>query len=58
MSEFITYTKKLPVKKSYDVIVCGGGLAGVLGMLCGVPIAAAIYRLLREEMGRRLYMNY
>ena len=25
----ITYTKSIPVKKQYDVIVCGGGLAGV-----------------------------
>ena len=25
----LTYTKKLTVKKSYDVIVCGGGVAGV-----------------------------
>lgn len=25
----ITYSKSIPVKKSYDVIVCGGGVAGV-----------------------------
>ena len=25
----INYAKKLEVKKSYDVIVCGGGVAGV-----------------------------
>lgn len=27
--EYIKYEKKLPVKKNYDVIVCGGGVAGV-----------------------------
>jgi len=25
----VTYTKTLPIKKKYDVIVCGGGVAGV-----------------------------
>lgn len=29
MAEFITYSKTVPVKKAYDVIVCGGGVAGV-----------------------------
>lgn len=29
MSEFVTISKKLEVKKHYDVIVCGGGVAGV-----------------------------
>lgn len=27
--QHITYTKSIPVKKAYDVIVCGGGVAGV-----------------------------
>lgn len=27
--EYINYEKKLPVKKHYDIIVCGGGVAGV-----------------------------
>ena len=27
--EKITYSKSIPVKKQYDVIVCGGGVAGV-----------------------------
>lgn len=29
MGEFVTYSKRLEVKKHYDVIVCGGGVAGV-----------------------------
>lgn len=29
MNHTVTYTKVLPVKKHYDVIVCGGGVAGV-----------------------------
>ena len=29
MAETVTYTKTIPVKKAYDVIVCGGGVAGV-----------------------------
>ncbi len=33
-------------------VTVGGGIAGVLGMLCGVPLAAALYRLLREDLGR------
>ena len=32
----ITYTKKLTVKKEYDVIVCGGGLSG-----CAAAVSAA-----------------
>ncbi|MBQ8173769.1 MAG: AI-2E family transporter [Clostridia bacterium] len=31
-------------------VTIGGGIAGVLGMLISVPIAAAIYRLLQEEL--------
>lgn len=29
MSQEVTYTKKLAMKKEYDIIVCGGGVAGV-----------------------------
>jgi len=25
----INYTKSIPVKKQYDIIICGGGVAGV-----------------------------
>ena len=31
-------------------ITVGGGLFGILGMLVSVPLAAALYRLLREDM--------
>lgn len=34
-------------------VTVGGSLMGVVGMLVGVPIAAAIYRLLREDLHRR-----
>ena len=33
-------------------VTIGGGLSGVLGMLLGVPIAASLYRMLREDVGR------
>lgn len=31
-------------------ITIGGGMAGVLGMLIGVPIAAAIYKIIRDDV--------
>ena len=34
-------------------ITIGGSLLGVFGMLLAVPITAAIYRLLREDLNRR-----
>ena len=34
-------------------VTVGGGLFGVLGMLLGVPVVAALYRLLREDMKRK-----
>lgn len=34
-------------------VTIGGGIAGITGMLLGVPIAAAAYRLLREDVIRR-----
>ncbi len=33
-------------------VTIGGGIAGVLGMLLGVPLAATVYRLLREDINR------
>lgn len=34
-------------------VIIGGGTMGILGMLLGVPIAAAIYRLVQEDVRRR-----
>ncbi|MBQ3061903.1 MAG: AI-2E family transporter [Lachnospiraceae bacterium] len=43
----------LPAIWVLAAITVGGSLMGVLGMLIGVPIAAAAYRLLKEDMNRR-----
>lgn len=34
-------------------VTVGGSLMGVLGMMLAVPLVAALYRLLREDMNRR-----
>ena len=34
-------------------VTVGGGLFGFVGMLIGVPLAAAAYRLLKEDVERR-----
>ncbi len=33
-------------------VTLGGGIAGVLGMLLGVPLAAAAYRIIKEDVKR------
>jgi predicted PurR-regulated permease PerM len=35
-------------------ILLGGGVAGVLGMVLGVPATAVVYRLIKESTDRRL----
>lgn len=35
-------------------IMIGGGLGGIIGMLLGVPVAATLYKLLKNETNRRL----
>jgi predicted PurR-regulated permease PerM len=35
-------------------VTVGGGLLGIGGMLLGVPLAAAIYRMLGEEVNSHL----
>lgn len=38
-------------------ITVGGGLMGVSGMLLAVPVAAAVYRLLKDDVARREASN-
>lgn len=40
----------LPAIWVLAAVTIGGGVMGVLGMLIGVPIAATLYRLLREDV--------
>lgn len=42
----------LPAIWALAAVTVGGGIMGVAGMLLGVPIAAAIYKLLREDVNR------
>lgn len=43
----------LPAIWVLAAVTVGGALFGVIGMLVGVPIAAAVYRLVREDVRRR-----
>lgn len=43
----------LPAVWVLAAVTIGGSLMGILGMLLGVPIAAAVYRMLREDVKRR-----
>lgn len=38
-------------------VTVGGGIAGVLGMLCGVPVTATVYKLLGADYHRRNGVN-
>ncbi|MBQ8508025.1 MAG: AI-2E family transporter [Clostridia bacterium] len=40
----------LPAIWVLAAVTVGGGIMGILGMLLGVPLAAAAYRLLREDV--------
>lgn len=39
----------------FATVILGGNLFGVLGMLLGVPLGAALYKLVQEDVSRRLY---
>lgn len=43
----------LPAIWVLAAVTVGGGLLGIPGMLFGVPTAAALYRMLREDVARR-----
>ena len=43
----------LPALWVLAAVTVGGSLMGIPGMLLGVPITAALYRLIREDMSRR-----
>ncbi len=43
----------LPAFWVLAAVTIGGGIFGVLGMIIGVPITAAIYHLIREDVARR-----
>ena len=38
-------------------VTVGGGLAGVVGMLLGVPLAAALYRIIRDDVRKHEALN-
>jgi predicted PurR-regulated permease PerM len=38
-------------------VTIGGGLAGVVGMLLGVPLAAALYRIIRDDVQKHEIQN-
>jgi predicted PurR-regulated permease PerM len=45
-------TMGLPAIWVLAAVTIGGGIMGIAGMLIGVPLAAALYRLLREDVNR------
>ena len=51
----VSITKKIEVKKSYDVIVCGGGVAGVAA---AITAANEGNRVLLIEKSNKLCYNY
>lgn len=42
----------LPAIWVLAAVTIGGGVMGILGMLLGVPIAAALYRLIKEDVNK------
>lgn len=40
----------LPAIWVFAAVIIGGGMAGILGMMFGVPICAAVYQLVKEDV--------
>ena len=47
----------LPAIWVLTAVTIGGGMMGIMGMFVGVPVAAAIYRLLREYVNQDVTSN-
>lgn len=47
----------LPGLWVFASVTIGGALFGIVGMLLSVPLTATIYKLLREDVNRRLHTN-
>ena len=47
----------LPAVWVLAAVTVGGSLMGILGMLLGVPVAAAAYHMLRDDVNRRAQKN-
>lgn len=48
----------LPAIWVLAAVTVGGGIMGIAGMLLGVPVAAAVYRLLREDVRKKTACNF
>ena len=48
----------LPGMWVLTAVTIGGGLGGIPGMLIGVPLAATIYRLIRQDVKERLEKDH
>lgn len=47
----------LPAIWVLAAVTVGGGIMGIAGMLLGVPVAAALYRLLKEDVNKPQYSD-
>lgn len=55
--KFFFYDVRILSSTAFSCSFSGGGIMGIAGMLLGVPIAASIYRLLKEDVNRQEAVN-